>query len=136
MFGLDDLYDVDTGLPVVGEWSLMDSGNLVGSRVILPDNSQIFATGLLPPSIDPWQRYFVGDALVFPEVSVGDTMTLLDGERHADMRRVTLSSDEYLLLENRFLLPANIVEIETDPATHVILGPQPDPRLYDALVPG
>ena len=136
LFGLDDLYNIDNGLPVVGEWSLMDSGNLVGSRVLLPDDSEIFATGLLPPSIDPWQRFFVGDALVFPEVSVGDTMVLLDGERHPDMRRVTLSSDEYLLLENRYLLPTGLVEIGTDPLTHVILGPKPDSLLYDALVPG
>jgi hypothetical protein len=136
LFGLDDLYDIETGLPVVGEWSLMDSGNLVGSRVLQPDGSEIFATGLLPPSIDPWQRFFVGDALNFHEASVGDTTVLLDGERHADMRRVTLSSDEYLLLENRYQLPASIVEIETDPLTHVILGPRPDSLLYDALVPG
>lgn len=136
LFGLDDLYNIVTGYPVVGEWSLMDSGNLVGSRVLLPDNTEIFATGLLPPSVDPWQRFFVGDALNFFDVSLGDTMTLLDSERHPDMRRVTLSSDEYLLLENRYLLPASIVEIQTDPTNHVILGPQPDTLLYDALLPG
>jgi len=136
IFGLDDVYNIETGFPVVGEWSLMDSGNLVGSKVLLADGSEIFATGLLPPSVDPWQRFFVGDALNFTEVSLGDTMVLLDGERHPDMRKVTLSGDEYLLLENRYQLPANIVEIHTDPTTKVILGPQPDSLLYDALAPG
>jgi M6 family metalloprotease-like protein len=136
LFGLDDLYSIATGYPVVGEWSLMDSGNLVGSRVLLPDNTEIFANGLLPPSVDPWQRYFIGDALNFSEVSLGDTMVLLDSERHPDVRLVPLSSDEYLLLENRYLLPAPLVEIQTDPANHVILGPQPDTLLYDALLPG
>ena len=136
IFGFDDLYNIETGLPVVGEWSLMDSGNLVGSRVLLADQSVIFATGLLPPSVDPWQRFLVGTALNFFEVSLGDTMALLDSERHPDMRRVSLSSDEYLLLENRYLLPDSIVVIQTDPINHVILGPQPDSLLYDALVPG
>src|SRR5262249_11191816 len=60
-FGLADVYDVNSGFPVVGLWSLMDSGNLAGSQVQLPDGDIIFATGLLPPSIDPFQRFFVGD---------------------------------------------------------------------------
>ena len=76
MFGFADLYDVNTGLPRVGLWSLMDSGNLVGSKVVLQDQSILFATGLLPPSIDPWQRAFVGDALHFREVDWGSTITL------------------------------------------------------------
>jgi len=136
IFGFDDVYNIETGFPVVGEWSLMDSGNLVGSQVLQPDGSIIFATGLLPPSVDPFQRFLVGDALSFPEASVGDTMTFLDGERHPDMKSVTLSSDEFLLLENRYQLPADVVQIETDPVTHVILSPRPDSLLYDALLPG
>src|SRR5262249_11178357 len=137
IFGLEDLYNFETGEPVVGEWSLMDSGNLVGSKVLVPaDNSIVFAVGLLPPSIDPWQRFFVGDALYFPEAVVGDTMRILDSERHPDVPRVTLSSDEYLLLENRWLLPDTVVQLHADPVTSVVLGPLPDTLLYDALCPG
>jgi M6 family metalloprotease-like protein len=137
-FGFADLYDIETGRPIVGYWSLMDSGNLVGSRVGLADGSEIFATGLLPPSVDPWQRFFTGDALSFPEVAYGDTViALANGERQPDMKRVTLSSDEYLLLENRYLSPANIVELDQDSLTRVVLGPKsPDRFEYDALLPG
>jgi M6 family metalloprotease-like protein len=31
-FGFGDVYDIETALPVVGLWSLMDSGNVVGGR--------------------------------------------------------------------------------------------------------
>ena len=103
MFGFVDLYDVETGLPRVGLWSLMDSGNLAGSIVVLPDQTELFATGMLPPSIDPWQRAFTTDSLTFAEVDYGDTLRFRSGERHPDMRTVRLSSDEYLILENRYL---------------------------------
>ncbi|HET7226718.1 MAG TPA: hypothetical protein VFK69_13500 [Candidatus Eisenbacteria bacterium] len=139
LFGFADLYDVETGFPVVGLWSLMDSGNLVGARVQLKDGSEIFATGLLPPSVDPWQRFFDTDALAFPEVLYGDTLqALANSERNPDVRRVTLSSDEYLLLENRAIsLADTLLEFDQDTVTHVILGPkQPDRFEYDALLPG
>ena len=137
-FGFLDVYDIETGYPVVGYWSLMDSGNLVGARVTLKDGTEIFATGLLPPSVDPWQRSFTTDALAFPEVDYGAGATALaNSERNPDMRRVTLSSDEYLLLENRWLAPADTVQLDQDSTTHVVLGPKsPDRYEYDALLPG
>jgi M6 family metalloprotease-like protein len=138
-FGFEDLYNIETGFPVVGLWSLMDSGNLAGSRVLLKDGSEIFATGMLPPSVDAWQRFFTTDTLAFPEVLYGDTLQALQlGERHPDMRRVTLSSDEYLLLENRYIPPADtLIEFDQDTVTHVVLGPRPGtPWDYDALLPG
>jgi len=135
-FGFVDLYNVEDGFPVVGLWSLMDSGNLAGSLVVLPDGSDIFATGLLPPSVDPWQRGFATDSLGFPEVSYGDTLALRSGERHPDMSRVSLSSDEYLLLENRWLAPSDSVSLDQADSSRVILGPKkPDRFEYDALLP-
>ena len=139
LLGFWDLYNVDTGYPVVGYWSLMDSGNLLGSRVTLKDGTEIYATGLLPPSVDPWQRgAFATDLLEFPEVDYGGGPdSLADSERNPDVRRVTLSSDEYLLLENRHLAPADSFQIDQDSVTHVILGPKsPDRYEYDALLPG
>ncbi len=138
LLGLADLYNVDTGYPVVGYWSLMDSGNLLGSRVTLKDGTEIYATGLLPPSVDPWQRAFATDVLAFPEVDYGGSPdSLADSERHPDVRRVTLSSDEYLLLENRHLAAADTVLLDQDSTTRVILGPKsPDRYEYDALLPG
>jgi len=137
LFGLTDLYDVKTGYPVVGYWSLMDSGNLLGSRV-QTSQGQIYATGLLPPSVDAWQRAFVTDVLDFPEVDYGGATTeIWNVERNPDVRRVTLSADEYLLLEDRYLAPADTVELDQDSLSHVILGPKsPDRYEYDALLPG
>jgi len=137
LFGLADIYDVNSGYPTCGYWTLMDSGNLVGSRVLLNDGTEIYATGLLPPSIDPFQRQFLGSGLTFMEPASGDTTALRSGQRHADMLRVPLSSDEYLLIENRYLAPAAAVELDSDPVTRVILGPRsPDRFEYDALLPG
>ena len=137
LFGFADLYNIDSGLPVVGLWSLMDSGNLAGSLVEISGGDIVFATGLLPPSLDPFHRFFAGDSLDFVEPSWGDTMDVLDGERHPDMRRVFLSSDEYLVLENRYLAPADTVELDQDSTTRVVLGPaKPDRFEYDALLPG
>jgi M6 family metalloprotease-like protein len=136
MFGFADLYDIFTGRPVIGYWSLMDSGNLVGAPFLLPDGSESFAVGLLPPSIDPFQRFFTTDALDFREVAWGDTMAIANGERNPDMRRAFLSSDEYLLLENRAIAATDSVVLDQDSTTRVVLGPKvPDRFEYDALLP-
>lgn len=137
LFGFSDVYDVESGYPVVGYWSLMDSGNLVGSRVQLQDGSEIFATGLLPPSIDPFQRAFMGDGLIFALPVWGDTTSVVGNERSPLMFQVPLSSDEYLLIENRYLAPSDAVQLDQDDSTRVILGPKtPDRFEYDALLPG
>ncbi|HEV2105736.1 MAG TPA: immune inhibitor A domain-containing protein, partial [Candidatus Eisenbacteria bacterium] len=136
LFGFGDVYDVDSGFPVVGYWSLMDSGNLVGSRVELP-SGEIFAVGLLPPSVDPFQRNFIGPGTRIVVPTFGDTLALPDGERHDLFYKLPLSSDEYLLLENRFLTPSATVKLDQDSVTHVALGPKlPDRFEYDALLPG
>jgi len=138
-FGFVDLYNVDTGFPVVGFWSLMDSGNLVGALVKQANGEDIFATGLLPPSIDPFHRFFATDALNFPEVPYGMPDSLMDSERHPDMRRITLSSDEFLVLENRLQSYAytDTVHFDVDDTTKVVLGPKfPDRYEYDQLAPG
>src|SRR5262249_41867874 len=137
LFGLSDLYNIESGLPVVGFWSLMDTGNLAGAVLPVPGTDGVFAVGLLPPSIDPFQRFFVGDALKLPEVSYdGAPIQILDGERHPDMRSVTLTGDEFVLLENRAIAPTDTLDLDQDPVTHVILGPKPPDRYeYDSLLP-
>ncbi|HYM80615.1 MAG TPA: hypothetical protein VEY91_04280 [Candidatus Limnocylindria bacterium] len=137
LFGFADLYDILTGLPVVGHWSLMDSGNLVGSRIVLANGDEIFATGLLPPSLDPFHRFFTGDGLAFNEVDYGNTMSVLASERYPDMRRTFLSSDEYLVIENRYVNPIETIELDQDTLTRVVLGPKdPDRFAYDDLLLG
>ncbi len=137
-YGFFDVYDIETGQPIVGWWSLMDSGNLLGSRLTLSNGSEIFATGLLPPSIDPFQRSFTSDALDLPEVTFGAPIALANSERFPDVRRVRLSSDEFLLLENRYIAPrGSTLDLDRDSTTRVVLGPVfPDRFEYDALLPG
>jgi M6 family metalloprotease-like protein len=137
LFGLSDLYDIVNGLPVCGYWSLMDTGNLAGAVIPQDSGEDIYAVGLLPPSIDPFQRFFVGDALTFPEVTYDGAPTqILDGERHPDMRAVTQSGDEFVLLENRAIAAGTTITLDQDPVSHVILGPKdPDKYEYDALLP-
>ena len=139
-FGFGDVYDIETALPVVGLWSLMDSGNLVGARVQRPDG-EIFAVGLLPPSVDPFQRNFILDAglVQYRRPGPADTAAfpVMGSQRHNDFVKLDLSSDEYIILENRYLSPAAAVHLASDDTTHVVLGPKdPDRFEYDALLPG
>ncbi|NOT34191.1 MAG: hypothetical protein HOP12_08495 [Candidatus Eisenbacteria bacterium] len=137
LFGFADLYDVNSGYPVVGLWSLMDSGNLAGTQVQTSNGDIFYAIGLLPPSVDPFQRYFTTDALEFVDVAWADTMVVANSERNPDMRRVWLTSDEYLLIENRHIAAGDTLDLDQDDSTRVILGPRtPDPFEYDALLPG
>jgi M6 family metalloprotease-like protein len=139
LFGMGDVYDIASALPVVGYWSLMDSGNLVGSLVADRD-TVIFAVGLLPPSVDPFQRDFLLDQglLQFRRPGAADTaeFRLLGSQRTNDFVKLDLSSDEYVILENRYLAPADSVRLLRDDTTGVVLGPrEPDGFEYDALLP-
>jgi M6 family metalloprotease-like protein len=136
-FGFYDVSDVGVDSTVVGLWSLMDAGPLAGAILTLADQSQLFATGLLPPSIDPFNRPFITPSIAPQDIAVGDTIWLPEIEGGSHIRRVVLNDDEYLLIENRFLAPDVAVELEQDPTTHVVLGPRyPNPLAYDSLLPG
>lgn len=139
LFGFLDVYDISSGYPVCGYWSLMDSGNLLGSRLRLNDGSEIFAIGLLPPSVDPFHRPFMGDGMEVRVPAWGDTIALRDNERHNVFWKLPLSSDEYVVLENRYLPPEDLagVALDADSATRVILGSKALGGYdYDALLPG
>jgi len=104
-------------------------------------SGEIFAVGLLPPSVDPFQRNFILDdgLLSFRKPGPADTaaFTLFGDERTNDFVKLDLSSDEYLILENRYLSPAAAVRLLQDDTTRVVLGPRdPDRFEYDALLPG
>jgi M6 family metalloprotease-like protein len=140
-FGFFDVYNTETSIPTVGFWSLMDYGNGVGAIVKQADGTEIFATGLLAPSVDPWHRFrlLLQDQVPFPEVAYGDTVPMLfrSSERHPDVRRVSLSSDEYLMLENRHITPLDTLRFDQDDSSRVVLGPKvPDRFEVDALLPG
>ena len=122
---LRDLYNIESGLPVVGCWSLMDSGNQVGrdrADAALGRDVRHRAAAAEHRSVPaPVHRRCADPAARW---CYGDTVTIQNSERHPDVRRVTLSSDEYLLIENRYLAPAASVQLDQDSTTHVILGPK------------
>ena len=140
VFGWRDVYDVQSGLPTVGYWSLMDVGNLVGNAVTLPNGTAVYATGILPPAVDPWQKRLVYDDMpAAPEPPYGSEVLLGDIEENYTVFKVPISGDEYLLLENRLddINGNGSLTLARDPATGVILGPALSDTLeWDFLVPG
>jgi len=140
IFGWRDVYDVASGLPVVGYWSLMDVGNLVGNAVTLPSGTAVYATGILPPAVDPWQKRLVYDDMpAAPEPTYGSEVTLGDIEENFTVYKVPMSGEEYLLLENRLddINQNGSLQITRDAQSGVILGPSAADTLeWDFLVPG
>ena len=140
IFGWRDVYDVQSGLPTVGYWSLMDVGNLVGNAVTLPSGTAVYATGILPPAVDPWQKRLVYDDMpAAPEPVYGSQVSLGDIEQNFKVYKVPMSGEEYLLLENRLddVNQNGQLQITRDPASGVILGPAAADTLeWDFLVPG
>jgi M6 family metalloprotease-like protein len=137
-FNFFDVYDIASGYPVCGYWSLMDSGNLLGARVGLEDGSEIYAVGLLPPSLDPFHRAFITDAITWETLpDGGEIVPLGSSQRDPDIRVLPLTSDESLVIENRWVPRVNDVQLDQDTTTHVVLGPKdPDRFEYDGLLPG
>ena len=167
--GLVDIYSTYSGLPSVGIWDLMDSGtNLpVTMGTITAENDTVFvsATGVLPPSLSAWSKWFLGwlemgeldgrDAdYVLPAVGVPrDQYPLYDGNGDFNLDdpqayRAGLSMREWFLLENRWVpldagqTPFDNLMFIRDEATDVILylggerlGVWENSGLYDYFMP-
>ena len=72
-----------------------------------------------------------------PGASDTAAFRLRGSQRSNDFVKLDLSSDEYVILENRYLAPAAAVRLAQDSVTRVVLGPrEPDRFEYDALLPG
>jgi hypothetical protein len=85
---------VASGLPTVGYWSLMDVGNLVGNAVTLPSGTAVYATGILPPAVDPYQKRLVYDDMpAAPEPDYGVEVPLGDIEENFTVYKVPLSGE-------------------------------------------
>ena len=161
--GFWDLYDVRAGAPVVGAFSLMDSGDNLFALIEDPPGSgrNRAIRGTLPASIDPFHKLFwFPDAVNFRDVGSDLTgeNTLVRYELETvqlgnDIVEVPLNLSEFLLLENRYLdlNGDGTVIVRQDPETGVILGPGIDPadsssvsdslkalaeKEYDWLIPG
>ncbi|MFN8547938.1 MAG: hypothetical protein U0527_08240 [Candidatus Eisenbacteria bacterium] len=156
--GFWDLYDVATGIPIVGAYSLMDSGTNLYALVPDPEDTTrtIGVRGTIPPSLDPWHK-----ALYFPPESahlleLDDFLAAEDDSFEVALPPSSVTSDylylpinlaEYYLIENRRvdLNGDGTLILKSDPETGVILGPIPDStavgdtlaaREYDYLLPG
>gem|GEM_PF-1494067 len=145
--GLPDVYSTSTGLPSVGIWDLMDSGtNLpvtMGTVVAPGDTFVISATGVLPPSLSAWNKWFLGwlemgeldgreGDYLLPAVGIPTEEYYMYPEfqvlpDNTQAFRAGLSPREWFLLENRWVpasvsqTPYNDLRFERDEETGVIL---------------
>ena len=146
--GLPDVYATDNGLPSVGIWDLMDSGtNLpvpLGFINAQGDTIRSVATGVLPPSLGAWNKWFLG-WLRMGEVTSEDTDMRLPAvqvpadqyqlyrtvnrgfqEKYPQAVAGGLSPRDWFLLENRWVptgadeMPYNQIALERVEATGVI----------------
>ncbi len=124
--GLVDVYDATTGLTSVGIWDLMDSGtNLAANLGVDTDDdgaadTAVPVTGVLPPSLGGWNKWYLGWAEV--DTLGGETRTVKlpavgvrredydfyaasgDFEReHPQLLVAGASPREFFLIENRWV---------------------------------
>lgn len=144
--GFFDLYDVLNFAPMVGMFSLMDSGeNLYGTVYDSLASETLFVRGAIPASVDPWQKM-----LFFPDgvrpfwVTADSEFVLPPVELHHDLALVPIGGQgvvedpagapligsEYYILENRpyDLNGDGTVILQADSLTGVFLGPENIPR--------
>ena len=153
--GLPDIYSTITGLPTAGWWELMDSGTNLPAVVQLEAGGEpIQVTGLLPPSIGLWSKWFLG--WVDP-IRVGAEPRQLripaSYLQSRDDKGLLLDSgsDEFFLVENRWVPPFVPVDalgnpqwaLIRDQSTGVVLYlgrntnelRPPNTHLYDFFLP-
>jgi M6 family metalloprotease-like protein len=145
---LVDLYNIYNGVPQVGYWSLMDSGENISAIVVDPvTGDEFLADGIFPTSLDPWSKLQIFPETVLPRVVEERWEGALQAiERGPGFPLVVLDGLEYFLVENRATdLDGNgFPFVQQDSTTGVFLGPVDDPgnpgaggRLeYDAVLPG
>lgn len=131
--GLPDLYDTNFGLPAVGEWDLMDSGNglVFAFQVEGSDDVQV-AFGVLPGGLSALSRLLLGFEDAYEVATGADSVDLrpANTQQGAGPRiaRLNVSADEYFLVENRRDFLAERVEdmeacpyLNRDDSTGVVL---------------
>jgi M6 family metalloprotease-like protein len=139
--GLVDLYNSQTFMTQVGDFSLMDNNFAdVGVDV----GYGVYVSGVLPAYPDAWSKAFLG--FIIPEVIENqDSIKLFASEMLRDdlqTIKVPINSEEYFLIENRQvdLDGDHMSGLKADSATNVILGPvngnKDYNREYDWLLPG
>jgi len=147
--GLVDIYNTQTLITQVGDFSLMDSnGGGTGVELSFTGGRTVIATGLLPVYPDAWSRAFLGflDTLAVPRGPFNDSLLAAELQRpDIEAVKIPVSEQEYFLIENRSVdfdsYPGSALKV--DSATNVVLGPaRPDADSsvftfeYDILLPG
>lgn len=139
--GLVDLYNSQTFMTQVGDFSLMDN-NFADVGVDVGYGG--YVSGVLPAYPDAWSKAFLG--FIQPEeIKDQKDIRLFASEMLRDdlqTIKVPINSEEYFLIENRQvdLDGDHTSGLRADSATNVILGPVDSEknynREYDWLLPG
>jgi M6 family metalloprotease-like protein len=139
--GLVDLYNSQTFMTQVGDFSLMDNNFAdVGVDV----GYGIYVSGVLPAYPDGWSKAYLG--FIQPEEKrEQENIKLFASEMLTDdlqLIKIPINSEEYFLIENRQvdIDKDRMSGLRADSATNVILGPVDEERNYnreyDWLLPG
>ena len=144
--GLPGLSNFEDGLPAVGDWSLMDTGNInalsaarLGLQSLTANPADTLLVGFIPSGMTAWSRIRLG-WLAPQVVTHNDTVQIIAPHVQADLPqavRIPISADEYFLLENRIsrlTLQDRVPEIRfsRDDSSGVWLSVDD----YDAFIPG
>ncbi|MCJ7577811.1 MAG: FG-GAP-like repeat-containing protein [candidate division Zixibacteria bacterium] len=139
--GLVDLYNSQTFMTQVGDFSLMDN-NFADVGVDVGYGG--YVSGVLPAYPDAWSKAFLG--FIQPEeIKDQEDIRLFASEMLRDdlqTIKVPINSEEYFLIENRQvdLDGDHTSGLRADSVTNVILGPVDSEknynREYDWLLPG
>lgn len=108
--GLPRLDNPEDGLPAIGDWSLLDTGNIafgssarLGMSNLTGDPSDTLLVGYTPSLLTAWSRIRMGwltPAVVRHDTTVTVAAPYSDGP-HAKAVRIPVTADEYFLIENR-----------------------------------
>ncbi|MBO6537164.1 MAG: T9SS type A sorting domain-containing protein [Balneolaceae bacterium] len=103
--GLPDLFNTENGQPAIGRFGLMDGAGFFAYN------------GLLPPEPSAWEKIFLGWETPF-EVSVGETdaieLPAASLNLPNSIAKISLSSTEYFLIENRHRDPELLGETDAE----------------------
>ena len=122
--GFPPLYDIDDGVTGVGVFGLMDVGS---------NNGQ----GVIPAPPTAWTRVFLGWEVA--EELEGDVALAARHLPDGKIGRITLSNDEYFLVENRVNWIPHLLGVDLDSLRYRnrIIGPGDSyelPHYFDCLV--
>ncbi len=135
--GFVDIYSTVDFRPVVGNFSLMDAGNLLTAQL-----GDMFVHGLLPCYPDPFHRAFAGfnDVITLNQPAENVTVNACEiYQSPGKIYRIPITANEYFLVENRQQNPSER-DIAIWLKDGVIAGPVDLDKnflpVYDYLLPG